>query len=80
MLKSRPSRSGESSGHLADEYLKSEQSDCLKILDWIEDQSWSNGRVGMMGIFGVGSLQVAALRSSSTQSNHHMLLNRRPLF
>ena len=34
----------------ADEYLKSEQSDCLKILDWIEDQSWSNGRVGMMGI------------------------------
>jgi putative CocE/NonD family hydrolase len=56
--------SGESNGQLEDEYLKTEQKDCLKVLEWIENQYWSNGKVGMMGISwgGFNALQVAALR------------------
>ncbi len=54
--------SGESDGHLADEYLKQEQDDALEVIAWIAAQSWCDGKIGMMGKSwgGFNCLQVAA--------------------
>lgn len=38
--------SGNSQGHFDDEYSVQELSDALEILQWIDKQSWSNGKVG----------------------------------
>ncbi|MCE2565139.1 CocE/NonD family hydrolase [Komagataeibacter sp. FNDCF1] len=56
--------SGESDGHLADEYLGQEQDDALEVIEWIAARPWCSGRVGMMGKSwgGFNSLQVAARR------------------
>ena len=56
--------SGESDGHMADEYLKQEQDDALEVIAWIAAQDWCDGSVGMMGKSwgGFNSLQVAARR------------------
>ena len=56
--------SGESDGHLADEYLKLEQDDALEVIAWIAAQPWCNGAVGMQGKSwsGFNALQVAARR------------------
>lgn len=55
---------GESDGHMADEYLKQEQDDALEVIAWIAAQPWCDGNVGMMGKSwgGFNGLQVAALR------------------
>ncbi|MEH3128079.1 CocE/NonD family hydrolase [Agrobacterium cavarae] len=55
---------GESDGHMADEYLKQEQDDALEVIDWISRQAWCSGNVGMIGKSwgGFNSLQVAARR------------------
>ena len=56
--------SGESDGHMADEYLAQELSDACEVIDWLSRQSWCTGRVGMMGKSwgGFNALQTAALR------------------
>jgi hypothetical protein len=56
--------SGESEGVLTDEYLQSELEDGLAIIDWIAQQPWCDGNVGMMGISwgGFNALQIAALQ------------------
>lgn len=56
--------SGESDGLLKDEYIKQEQDDALEVIDWISNQPWCDGNVGMMGKSwgGFNSLQVAARR------------------
>ncbi len=56
--------SGESDGVLRDEYLQQEQNDALEVLEWIADQPWCDGNIGMMGISwgGFNSLQIAALQ------------------
>ena len=56
--------SGESDGHMADEYLAQELDDACEVIDWLSRQSWCNGRVGMMGKSwgGFNALQTAALR------------------
>ena len=53
--------SGDSDGLLIDEYLESEQNDCIEIIEWIINQQWSSGDVIMWGISwgGFNSLQVA---------------------
>ena len=53
---------GESMGLMQDEYVKSEQDDGLEIIDWITEQSWCDGNVGMIGISwgGFNGLQIAA--------------------
>jgi hypothetical protein len=55
---------GESDGVLLDEYLKSEQDDCLEVLRWLAKQPWCTGACGMIGISwgGFNGLQVAARR------------------
>lgn len=56
--------SGDSEGHLADEYLPLEQQDACAVIAWIADQPWCDGSVGMMGKSwgGFNALQVAARR------------------
>lgn len=55
---------GASTGTIENEYLPVEQQDNVEILDWIIQQPWSNGKVGMWGISwgGFSSLQTAMLR------------------
>ena len=56
--------SGESEGVLTDEYLEEELADGVSALNWIADQDWCTGSVGMMGISwgGFNALQIAALK------------------
>lgn len=56
--------SGESEGVLEDEYLQSELDDGVAAINWLAEQSWCDGNVGMMGISwgGFNSLQIAAMR------------------
>src|SRR5690606_18215313 len=56
--------SGDSDGVLFDEYLESEHDDACQVIDWLAEQPWCDGNVGMMGISwgGFNSLQVAAHR------------------
>jgi uncharacterized protein len=56
--------SGESDGHLADEYLNQEQDDALEVIAWIAAQPWCSGAVGMQGKSwgGFNALQIAARR------------------
>ena len=55
---------GDSEGHMADEYLELEQDDAVEVIAWIAAQDWCDGNVGMMGKSwsGFNSLQVAARR------------------
>jgi len=54
--------SGDSDGVLKDEYTWEEQEDAVEVIEWMADQPWCDGNVGMMGISwgGFNSLQVAA--------------------
>ncbi len=56
--------SGESDGHLADEYLQQEQDDALEVIAWIAAQPWCTGAVGLQGKSwgGFNALQIAARR------------------
>ena len=58
--------SGDSDGVLTDEYTEQEQLDGVDCIHWIAEQSWCNGKVGMMGISwgGFNSLLVASHRPS----------------
>ena len=53
---------GDSEGVILDEYLKQEQDDAVEAIAWLAEQSWCNGKVGMMGYSwgGFNALQVAA--------------------
>ena len=55
---------GDSDGLMLDEYVRQEQEDALAIIDWLVEQPWCDGNIGMMGISwgGFNALQVAALR------------------
>lgn len=56
--------SGDSEGILIDEYIHQEQQDGLEVLQWIANQPWCTGSIGMMGISwgGFNALQIAAHR------------------
>lgn len=53
---------GESDGLLADEYTVQEQDDAVELIEWLSQQPWCNGNIGMKGISwgGINALQVAA--------------------
>ncbi|EPC02011.1 peptidase S15 [Litchfieldella anticariensis FP35 = DSM 16096] len=55
---------GESDGVLTDEYLQQELDDGVAVLEWLAEQPWCSGDVGMVGISwgGFNGLQIAALR------------------
>jgi len=54
--------SGDSYGVLTDEYLEQELNDAVEIIQWLSEQPWCSGSVGMMGKSwgGFNALQVAA--------------------
>jgi hypothetical protein len=56
--------SGDSEGVLTDEYLQQELEDGVEIIEWLAQQPWCNGNVGMIGISwgGFNGLQIAALQ------------------
>ncbi len=56
--------SGDSDGVLEDEYCAQELDDGVRVIDWISQQEFCDGSVGMMGISwgGFNALQVAALQ------------------
>jgi putative CocE/NonD family hydrolase len=56
--------SGDSDGLLDDEYVRREQDDGLRVIEWLAAQPWSSGAVGMVGISwgGFNGLQIAARR------------------
>ncbi|PLW79283.1 CocE/NonD family hydrolase [Cohaesibacter celericrescens] len=62
--------SGESEGVIDGEYTPRELSDACEIIDWIANQTWSNGNVGMMGISwgGFNCLQTAALKPKALKA------------
>ena len=53
---------GDSEGLFDDEYSEQELSDGVEIINWIAEQPWCTGRVGMQGISwgGFNSVQIAA--------------------
>jgi predicted acyl esterase len=55
---------GSSEGVATDEYPPQEQADLCRVIDWLANQPWSTGAVGMYGTSysGFNSLQVAAER------------------
>jgi len=54
--------SGDSEGIITDEYLEQELADGECIIQWLSEQKWCNGNVGMIGISwgGFNGLQLAA--------------------
>ena len=72
---------GDSDGLMLDEYVRQEQDDALAVIDWLIEQPWCDGNIGMMGISwgGFNGLQVAARRPARPQSHYFFMLNRRPL-
>ena len=55
--------SGDSDGVLVDEYRPQEHEDAEDVIEWLAEQPWCDGNVGMMGISwgGFNSLQLAAV-------------------
>ncbi len=62
--------SGDSEGLLTDEYLEQELSDGERIIEWLAEQPWCDGNVGMIGISwgGFNSLQIAARRPKALKA------------
>ena len=61
---------GESEGEWDDEYSQQEMDDGLAVIEWISQQSWCNGKLGMMGISwgGFNGLQIAALQPEALKA------------
>ena len=61
---------GESEGLLLDEYLSQELDDGVEVINWLAQQPWCTGKVGMMGKSwgGFNCLQIAALQPEPLQA------------
>ncbi len=61
---------GDSEGICRGEYLPQEQDDCLAVIEWLAEQKWCTGKVGMIGISwgGFNGLQVAARRPEALRA------------
>jgi putative CocE/NonD family hydrolase len=62
--------SGNSQGKPQDEYVQQEQDDGVRIIEWIAQQPWCSGKVGMEGLSwsGFSALQVAARRPQALKA------------
>ena len=58
-----------------------ELADGVDVVNWLAEQPWCTGKVGMFGISwgGFNSLQIAALAPRAAEGDRHGLLDRRPL-
>jgi len=61
---------GESDGEYDDEYSVREHDDGIEVIEWIAQQDWCDGNIGMMGISwgGFNSLQIAARRPAALKA------------
>jgi len=61
---------GNSGGVPGDEYSEQELADGVAVIEWLAQQPWCNGRIGMFGISwgGFNSLQLAALAPPALQA------------
>ena len=55
---------GDSEGVCLGEYLKQEQDDCLAVIDWLTQQPWCSGNVGMIGISWVALMDYKLLQDN----------------
>ena len=64
------SGTGESDGDWDDEYSTRELADGCEVIEWIAQQPWCDGNIGMMGISwgGFNSLQIAALQPEALKA------------
>ena len=64
------SGTGESDGDWDDEYSARELADGCEVIEWIAQQPWCDGNLGMMGISwgGFNSLQIAALKPAALKA------------
>ncbi len=67
--------SGASFGNREMEFSKEEVEDMGQVIEWIKNQSWSNGKVGTYGISYSGNTAELAVAS-----NNHALLAAAPLY
>ncbi len=53
---------GDSEGIMLDEYSQREQQDTIEVIQWLAQQPWCSGNVGMMGLSwgGIASMQAAS--------------------
>lgn len=61
---------GDSEGLMEDEYAQQELDDAVATIEWLAQQPWCSGSVGMMGISwgGFNALQVAALQPEALKA------------
>lgn len=61
---------GDSEGICRGEYLLQEQDDAIAVIEWLTEQPWCSGNVGIMGISwgGFNGLQVAARRPQALKA------------
>jgi len=61
---------GESDGVFDDEYSPRELDHGVEVINWIAQQPWSNGNVGMMGISwgGFNGMQIAAMKPEALKA------------
>ena len=61
---------GDSEGTIKDEYSIAELEDGVQCIDWLSNQSWCNGNVGMRGISwgAINTLQIAALQPKALKA------------
>lgn len=61
---------GDSEGLMEDEYTQQELDDAVSTIQWLTEQPWCTGHVGMMGISwgGFNSLQVAAMQPEALKA------------
>ena len=62
--------SGDSEGIMSDMYEPAELDDAIEVINWISQQPWCNGSVGMMGTSwgGTASLQAASRRPEALKT------------
>lgn len=62
--------SGDSEGVLTDEYLQQELDDGVSIIEWLAQQPWCDGNVGIIGISwgGFNGLQIAAMQPAQLKA------------
>ncbi|KAJ1614669.1 alpha beta hydrolase [Cryptosporidium canis] len=72
---------GASTGHRVVDFSENEVNDFRQIINWIKNQPWSNGKVGVGGISydGMAAIKTAALPGNSASENNSSFRSERNL-